>query len=498
MVSNKRMMTIERLIGLFAVLVFVTGCGQMASQQSASMQLRFNASGQFKIAQFTDLHWVDTSANTPQTKAVIQHVLETEKPDLAIVTGDVVTASPAEQGWKSIAQIFADAKMPWALTLGNHDDEAGLTRAEIFDLLDGSPYFVGEAGPAISGSGNYVLPILASGSDDVAALLYCLDTHNRPSVHKYGHYDWVHFDQVQWYREQSARYAAGRGGAHIPALAYFHIPIKEFEEVHRNDDKFGTAREGIASSNINSGLFASFIEMGDVMGAFVGHDHNNDYIDMHYDVALAFGRTTGIDAYGELERGARIVVLHEGERRFDTWIRTPTTTEWAYYYPSGLSAEEEEHMEYLPAKAIHNPTQGVQYRYYEGGRLRQLADVQQRAKLVRTGRADGISLDVASVRDSFALVFNGLIKIPKRGVYRFYTYSDDGSRLSIGGQVVVDNDGSRSARRVDGKVALEAGFHAFELAYFEDYMGEALEVGYASRYFPETVLPDSVLFFEKR
>lgn len=28
---------------------------------------------------------------------------------------------------------------------------------------------------------------------------------------------------------------------------------------------------------MNSGLFAAFLEAGDVMGAFVGHDHVNDF-----------------------------------------------------------------------------------------------------------------------------------------------------------------------------------------------------------------------------
>lgn len=483
---------------LMAVAVLMTlasvGCKQAAKDMQASAELRFDETGIFKIAQFTDLHWDDTSPNCDETRAVIQAVLETEQPDIAIVTGDVVTAPPAMDGWKSIAQIFADAKVPWALTLGNHDDEAGMSRADVFEALKGSAYFIGDVGPAIHGSGNYALPVYGRNDDSVRALLYCVDTHNRPSAHKYGHYDWVHFDQLAWYRERSAYYRDRNGGRPLPALAFFHIPIREFEEVHKKDDKFGTAREGIASSNINSGLFASFVEMGDVMGAFVGHDHNNDYIGMHYDIALAFGRTTGIDAYGDLERGGRIIVLHEGERRFDTWIRTPRGAEPAYYYPSGLSAKEEERMEYLPAKRIENPKQGVRYRYYEGGRLRQLADIARNAELKRSGITDRITLDIASVKDSFAIIFNGLIKIPKQGVYRFYTYSDDGSRLSIGGRVVVDNDGSHSARRKDGKIALEAGFHDFELVYFDDYMGEVLEVGYASRFFPEQILPDSMLF----
>jgi len=36
--------------------------------------------------------------------------------------------------------------------------------------------------------------------------------------------------------------------------------------------------------------------------------------------------------------------------------------------------------------------------------------------------------------------------------------------------------------------------HDFELAYFDDHMGEILEVGYASRFVAEQVLPDSLLF----
>lgn len=478
--------------GAFALLAL--GCTQHSKETQATPGLRFGADGTFKIAQFTDLHWDGTSPNSSQTKEVILQVLAAEQPDLAVVTGDVVTAPPAVEGWRAIARVFADAEMPWALTLGNHDDEAGLTRREIFELLAGSPYFVGEAGPPVGGAGNYVLPIYGHHNDKTEALLYCFDTHNRPSAHKYGHYDWVRFDQLTWYREQSKRFAGQHGGNPLPALAFFHIPVKEFEELHRRDDKFGTAKEGIASSNINPGMFASFIEMGDIMGAFVGHDHNNDYIGLHYDVALAFGRTTGIDAYGELERGARIIVLQAGERAFETWIRTPGGKEHTYYYPSGLSAEDEERMVYLPANEVTPNKQGLHYAYYEGGRLKQVADIWEKAKLVKSGTTARITLDVAAVRDSFAVVFNGLIKIPKRGVYRFYTYSDDGSRLSVGGQVVVDNDGSHSARRREGKVALEAGYHDFELAYFEDYMGEVLEVGYASRFFPEQVLPDSVLF----
>ena len=56
---------------------------------------------------------------------------------------------------------------------------------------------------------------------------------------------------------------------------------------------------------------------------FVGHDHDNDYAVAYKEVLLAYGRYTGgKTVYNDLSsNGARVIVLHEGERRFDTYIR---------------------------------------------------------------------------------------------------------------------------------------------------------------------------------
>ena len=91
------------------------------------------------------------------------------------------------------------------------------------------------------------------------------------------------------------------------------------------------------------------------------------------------------------------------------------------------------------------------------------------------------SIEEVAVPDHFAYDFRTLVKIPERGVYRFYTFSDDGSKLYIDGKLIVDNDGGHSGRRAEGKVALEAGYHELHLLYFEDYMGQELEVGYSGR-----------------
>lgn len=46
-------------------------------------------------------------------------------------------------------------------------------------------------------------------------------------------------------------------------------------------------------SNYQFWLFTSVKECGDVMGIFVGHDHDNDYAVAYKEVLLAYGRYTG-------------------------------------------------------------------------------------------------------------------------------------------------------------------------------------------------------------
>ena len=58
-----------------------------------STPLRFKK-GKFKIAQLTDIHWHPNSTNTAKTQATILSVLQTEQPDLIVLTGDIITETP--------------------------------------------------------------------------------------------------------------------------------------------------------------------------------------------------------------------------------------------------------------------------------------------------------------------------------------------------------------------------------------------------------------------
>lgn len=453
--------------------------------------------GKFKIVQFTDLHWNSRSVKSQQTLTTMERVMQSETPQLVVLTGDVVTSDPAVQGWNEVIAFFDRMKTPFTVTLGNHDPEV-LSLQAIERLLSNSPFYVGAHKAQNAPKGDLTLPVYDSkGGRTVEAALYCLNSNDYPSDDRYGEYDWIHFDQIVWYRNQSERYARAHGGVPLPSLAFFHIPLPEYNQMINRSTTLGISREGGASSpRINSGLFASMVERADVMGVFVGHDHQNESIGMEQGIVLAYGRVTGADAYGELERGGRVIELTEGKAQFDSWVSTPSGRGPIYHYPSGLTSLDEESMNYLTAMEVKPVRQGVAYTYYEGAVKH--TDQISKAVKIKEGVMTHIGIEEAVAEDHFAYEFRAWIKIPQRGVYRFYTFSDDGSTLLIDGQPVVDNDGGHSPRRGEGKVALEAGFHELKVLYFEDYMGQRLEVGYSSREIPETCLPDSILFVPNR
>jgi hypothetical protein len=290
----------------------------------ANINLKFNPSGIFRIIQFTDLHFQYNSVRSDSVLTFMRSILATEKPDLVVLTGDVVTSKGSiREGWLAVTKVMIDAKIPYAVTLGNHDIQNELTGSQIFDILEKLPYNMSERGPAsVKGSGNYILKITGSKEKTTQALIYCFDSGEHPVQKEWGSYDWIRFNQVQWYREQSTKIQKKNNGRIIPALAFFHIPFPEFNEIRHDSTTIGRMEETVCSPDINSGLFASMVERKDIMGVFVGHDHNSNYSGTRFGICLTYGCTTGKQCYGKIEKGARIIELTEGQRSFKTWIYT--------------------------------------------------------------------------------------------------------------------------------------------------------------------------------
>ena len=67
----------------------------------------------------------------------------------------------------------------------------------------------------------------------------------------------------------------------------------------------------------------------------------------------------------------------------------------------------------------------------------------------------------------FAIDYRGRFWIDKPGAYTFELTSDDGSRLYVDDEVVIDNDGLHPAETVTGEVTLPAGVHKLRVSYFQ-------------------------------
>ncbi len=494
----------KKILSLSLIIILsVLGSCIKAPEQSgyaSNTMLKFDDLGKFKIAQFTDIHWDENAENNDSTIAIIKHILKEEHPNLVILSGDIVCYEPAIEGWESIARIFEESKIPWLVLMGNHDAELSLLREDIYQLLQDKEYYTtGITTIEKCKIGDFILNIKSSDESKDAAVIYCLDSGDYPkeTLH-HGKYDWIGYNQIEWYRKYSQFFTDKNGGEPLPSLAYFHIPLPEYKKLVYTNSYYGMSEEGgVSSADINSGFFASAIEMNDVMATFVGHDHNNSFIGQLNGIALAFGRVSGLNAYGKLERGARIVSLYEGKHQFDTWIRTYNGQQETYYFPSGITGDDEKTIKYEEPTVLTNYSQGVKYKYFEyEGKIKSVEQLKDKSisVLKKEGTLENFSLTPMEREDYFGLYFEAWIKIPEDGVYKFYTYTDDGSTLYIDDQLVVDNNGSHSAKRANGMIGLKAGFHALKLKYFESYMGEHIEVGISSRDIPETIIPNEMLY----
>jgi hypothetical protein len=67
----------------------------------------------------------------------------------------------------------------------------------------------------------------------------------------------------------------------------------------------------------------------------------------------------------------------------------------------------------------------------------------------------------------FAIEYTGRVWIEKQGHYRFSLLSDDGAKLYLNNQIVIDNDGEHGARAISGSAILTRGVYEIKVEYFQ-------------------------------
>ena len=317
-------------------LAALTACSRdFRTEPAASLQ--FNRDGSFKIVQLTDTHYISGDARSDRALRCVEEVLDVEKPDFVIHTGDIIFGAPAGPGLEEIFAPLVKRGVPFAVALGNHDGQFDLNRDEVYETIRGIPGCVNRpaAEKGITGNSNDVLTL--SASDSLAFVLYLFDSGDktdfdvRGKKHKF--YDYIRFDQVEWYRRLSGRFREANGGVPVPSVAFFHIPLPEMASLqeHKSAKVYGNNEEKPCPSEVNSGLYGQFLEMQDVFAVVNGHEHDCDFVLDYGPVTMIYGRYCGgetvynhLGADGRSEdkvSGVRIFEFHRGEPGFTTWVR---------------------------------------------------------------------------------------------------------------------------------------------------------------------------------
>lgn len=323
-------------LSLVVTLLFMAILSVARSPYKPAAKLKFGPDGSFKILVLTDTHYISGDERSERALSCVKEMLDTEKPDFVIHDGDIVFGAPAGQGVREIFAPLVERGIPFAVALGNHDGQFDLNRAEVYEEILKIPGCVNRPASekGITGDSNDVLTLSSSKNPEFVFYLFDSgDIYPMPEEKKKRGYDFIRFDQIQWYRTLSIRFKKANGGEPVPSLAFFHIPLPEMAEMltHKSTVMYGNSFEKPAPSKINSGLYAQFREMGDVRAVVNGHEHDCDHVICRGPIAMIYSRFSGGNTvYNHLGiegmsddkvSGARVFEFHSGDKSFHTWVR---------------------------------------------------------------------------------------------------------------------------------------------------------------------------------
>ena len=160
--------------------------------------------------------------------------------------------------------------------------------------------------------------------------------------------------------------------------------------------------------------------------------------------------------------------------------------------PGFVVTEDLKRVEYEQVSDPGGISPGLRYDYFEGAfsRVDQLDDLTPKS----SGVLDKIKVKPEPGANEYGYIYRGYILAPSEGVYTFYINSNDGSKLYINGQELIDNDGGHTATEKSGKIALLPGEYPFMVKYFQMGGGQALETSWEGPGFRKKEITAQVLF----
>ncbi len=160
--------------------------------------------------------------------------------------------------------------------------------------------------------------------------------------------------------------------------------------------------------------------------------------------------------------------LYEG----DVTVAASSTLR-ARAFEGGVGATRESSVEYRIVTAddwkpsiefIVSPTPGLLADLFEGGW--QTLDAMAEREPVTTKEVAGFDIGTRTRNEMCAVAFRGYLQVPNDGLYTLHLTSDDGSRMYVHDELLVDNDGLHGMLEARGQMALRAGYHPIRVEWF--------------------------------
>lgn len=307
---------------------------QFKQVDEETFTLRIPADRDFRILQLTDLHlgFGPLSKGTDGLAMdTVRTLIKRTEPHLIVLTGDSIfpflprsgTLNNRKQAQK-LMDFLDGFAVPYTLVFGNHDCEllSACGKEELAGLYKQGRYCIFTEGRKdLTGVGNFLIELIDD-SGKVLLPLVLLDSN------MYGEGGWffsgfdrIHDDQVDWCTERLN--ALKRGSPDIKAMAFFHMPLREFKEAYEKmklGDKNVIYRHGSIAekgeyfgiSKFKSTFFDKAAENGIIKWIFCGHDHMNTLSLIYRGIQMTYGMSIDYLGYqniksSDIQRGGTLI-----------------------------------------------------------------------------------------------------------------------------------------------------------------------------------------------
>lgn len=255
-----------------------------------------------KILHLTDLH-TNGKIEMPLMFSIMKSTIQKAEPDLIVITGDVFSSSCREKDVAMLCDFLAGTGIPWAVVLGNHDDETPYSLEDLSKILENSEGSLFKRGNLSDRYGNYYYYLRFS--DGRVHQLIFMDTRSSGFTEESViFYENAVLDSMRYDEEYNTQ-----------NLLFYHIPLQEMQDAvnaYENDSSIGSGKIGepLCVQSTSVGFMEKVLGLGRTKAMIFGHDHYNNTIINYQGIDFCYGTKTGIAGGHNFKLGGNLITMN--------------------------------------------------------------------------------------------------------------------------------------------------------------------------------------------